>query len=73
MNTKNTPNVIKNELRDAIKQTIENENREFGEQECSFCKVEVLTKNSMKPELMSQNPPLYNSVIRFHIQYLKIF
>lgn len=53
MNTKNTPNVIKNELRDAIKQTIENENREFGEQECSFSRNRILTAEKMVNLLLS--------------------
>jgi hypothetical protein len=53
MNTKNTPNVIKNELKDAIKQTIKNENREFGEQECSFVRSRILTAEKMVELLLS--------------------
>lgn len=48
-----TPNKIKSELKTAITMAIENENREFGEQECIFARNRILTAEKMVELLLS--------------------
>ena len=48
-----TPNTIKSELKTAITWAIENENREFGEQEYTFVRNRVLTAEIMVDILLS--------------------
>ena len=48
-----TPNTIKSELKTAITWAIENENREFGEQEYTFVRNRILTAEKMVDILLS--------------------
>ncbi|MCM1237110.1 MAG: IS4 family transposase [Ruminococcus flavefaciens] len=52
-NINNIPNTIKEELNTAIIQAIENENKEFGEQECNFFRKRTLTAERMIKILLS--------------------
>ena len=48
-----TPNAIKSELNTAITRAIQNQNREFGEQECNFSRNRILTAEKMVELLLS--------------------
>ena len=55
-----TPNAIKSELNTAITWAIQNQNREFGEQECNFSRNRILTAEKMVNLLLSANLSLRN-------------